>query len=157
VEEITWADKIHREFFGLRSTLADFDDIIGQQTIIKCELMVHNDLEEAKARLFMEHFNGRLHGSEARTPAYPEMKFINVVDPGVSKGAALDRLAEHFGIGLDRVMAIGDGTNDLPLLARAGLKVAMGNARDELKAIADHITLGVEESGVAAAIERYLI
>lgn len=157
VEEITWADKIHREFFGLRSTLADFDDVIGRETIIKCELMIHNDIEEAKARLFMEYFKGRLRGSEARTPAYPEMKFINVVDPGVSKGTALEKLAVHFGIGLERVMAIGDGTNDLPLLDKAGLKIAMGNSRAELKAIADHVTLGVDESGVAAAIEKFLL
>lgn len=156
VEEITWADKIHREFFGLRSTLADFDDIIRQETVIKCELMIHNDVEEEKARLFMMHFEGKLRGSEARTPAYPEMKFINVVDPGVSKGAALEKLAEHFGIGLDRVMAIGDGTNDLSLLERAGLKIAMGNAREELKAVADYVTLGVDQSGVAAAVENYL-
>ncbi|MGI2335610.1 MAG: Cof-type HAD-IIB family hydrolase [Dehalogenimonas sp.] len=157
VEEITWADKIHREFFGLRSTLADFDDIIGREAIIKCELMIHNDLEEEKARLFMEQFKGLLRGSEARTPAYPEMKFINVMDPGVSKGAALETLVSYIGTGLDRVMAIGDGTNDLSLLEKAGLKIAMGNARDELKAIADHVTLSVDDSGVAAAIENYLL
>ncbi|MEN8614799.1 Cof-type HAD-IIB family hydrolase [Dehalogenimonas sp. THU2] len=157
VEEITWADAVHREFFGLESTLADFDDIIGRETVIKCELMVHNDVEDAKARLFMDHFDGRLRGSDARTPAYPDMRFVNVVDPGVSKGVALKKLAEHFGIGLDRVMAVGDGTNDLPLLEKAGLKVAMGNAREELKAVADHITKSVDESGVGAAIKCFIL
>jgi Cof subfamily protein (haloacid dehalogenase superfamily) len=157
VEEINWSDKIHREFFGLESTLTNFDDVAGQETIIKCELMIHNDEEEAKARRFMDHFYDVLRGSIARTPAFPDVRFVNVLDPSVSKGVALERLADHFGIGLDRVMAIGDGSNDLPLLEKAGLKIAMGNARDELKAIADHITLSIEESGAAAAIERFLL
>ena len=157
VEEITWAEKVHREFFGLTATLADFDDIIRQEEIIKCELMVRNAEEDRKARLFLEHFAGKLFGSVARTPAYPEMRFINVVDPCVSKGASLEKLASHLGLSLSQIMAIGDGTNDLPLLEKAGLKIAMGNAREELKDIADHVTSSVDESGVAAAVNRYLL
>jgi Cof subfamily protein (haloacid dehalogenase superfamily) len=157
VEEINWADKIHREFFGLHSTLTNFDEIVGRETIIKCELMVHDAREEAKSRLFLEHFKGLLRGSTARTPAFPDVSFINVIDPMVSKGSALEKLAGHFGISLDKVMAIGDGTNDLPLLEKAGLKIAMGNARDELKAIANYVTLSVDKSGAAAAIERFLL
>jgi hypothetical protein len=157
VEEINWADKIHREFFGLHSTLTNFDEIVSSDTIIKCELMVHNDEEEVKHQLFMEHFSGKLRGSVARTPAYPEVRFVNVVDPRVNKGSALEKLATHFGISLDKIMAIGDGTNDIPLLEKAGLKIAMGNARNELKDIADYVTLPVDESGVAAAIEHFLL
>jgi len=141
----------------LQSTLANFDDIIGRETIIKCELMIHNDEEEVKARLFMDHFTGMLRGSIARTPAFPDVRFVNVVDPAVSKGTALEKLAWHFGISLDRVMAIGDGSNDVPLLEKAGLAIAMGNGVDELKAIADHVTLSVDESGAAAAIERFIL
>ncbi len=157
VEEINWADKIHREFFGLHSTLAIFDDIVERETIIKCELMVHNDDEEAKYRLFMDHFKGKLRGSVARTPAYPEVRFVNVVDPRVSKGSALEKLAGHFDVSLEKIIAIGDGTNDLSLLEKAGLKIAMGNARQELKAIADYVTLPVDESGVAAAIDLFIL
>jgi len=157
VEEINWADKIHREFFGLSSTLANFDEVIGKEIIIKCELMIHDSEEEARAQMFMDHFKGFLRGSIARTPAFPDVRFVNVVDPAVSKGIALERLAEYYGIKLERIMAIGDGSNDIPLLEKAGLAIAMGNAQDELKAIADDITLGIEESGVAAAINRFLL
>jgi hydroxymethylpyrimidine pyrophosphatase-like HAD family hydrolase len=54
-------------------------------------------------------------------------------------------------------MAIGDGRNDIPLLSSAGLAVAMGNAPDEVKAIADHVTLDVEHSGLAAAVNKFLL
>ncbi|KTB48852.1 Cof-type HAD-IIB family hydrolase [Dehalogenimonas alkenigignens] len=157
VEEINWADAIHREFFGLRSTHVNFDEIIGRELIIKCELMIHNQDEELKARLFLDHFTGSLRGSVARTPAYPNVKFINVVNPAVSKGTALVKLAAYLNLDLDQVMAIGDGINDLSLLGTAGLAVAMGNASDELKACADFVTSSVDLSGVALAISRFVL
>ena len=58
---------------------------------------------------------------------------------------------------LDEVIAIGDGPNDIPLLTSAGLAVAMGNAPEELKAVADYVTLDIDHSGLAAAIERFLV
>ena len=53
-------------------------------------------------------------------------------------------------------MLIVDGDNDIPLLSRAGLAIAMGNASDELKALADYTTLDVDHNGLAAAIKRFL-
>ncbi|MFC2013699.1 HAD hydrolase family protein [Chloroflexota bacterium] len=91
------------------------------------------------------------------TPEYPGVDFINVLAPGVSKGKTLKVLVSHLGVEMDEVMAIGDGTNDISLLSEAGLTVAMDNAPDEVKAVANHITLGVDRSGVAAAIERFLL
>jgi len=80
-----------------------------------------------------------------------------VVAPEVSKGRALEALSLHLGISLSEVMAVGDGTNDITLLSRAGLAVAMDNAPDEVKAVADYITLDVDQNGLAAAIERFLL
>jgi hypothetical protein len=54
-------------------------------------------------------------------------------------------------------MAIGDGSNDIPLLSSAGLAVAMNNAPDEVKAVAHYVTLGVDHSGLAAAVKRFLL
>ena len=93
----------------------------------------------------------------AKTPAYPEVDFINVVAPGVSKGKALEALATFLGIPLSEVMAIGDGANDITLLSSAGLAIAMGNAPEELKAVADYVTLDGDHNGVAAAINKFLV
>ncbi|GAH89131.1 unnamed protein product, partial [marine sediment metagenome] len=87
----------------------------------------------------------------------PDVDFINVVDPEVSKGNALEALASYMGIPLTEVMVIGDGTNDISLFALAGLSVAMNNAPLEVKAVANYITLDVDHSGVAAAINRFLL
>ncbi len=66
-------------------------------------------------------------------------------------------LASHLGVQVSEVMAIGDGTNDISLLSAAGFAIAMGNAPDEVKEVADHVTLDVDHSGLAAAIEKFLV
>ena len=75
---------------------------------------------------------------------------------GVSKGSALKTVAELLGIGREKVMAVGDGMNDLPMITYAGLGVAMGNANPKLKAAADYITGRVEEDGFAQTIEKFV-
>lgn len=152
-----WSDDIHRRFFRVEPTFTDFSGIWERERIIKAELVVHNAAEEVKAAEFRRHFGRRLRFSTASTPAFPDVRFINITDPGVSKGKALEALAARLGVRLEDVMAIGDGSNDIPLLEAAGLAVAMGDAPDEVKAVAGHITLDVDHSGVAAAVERFLL
>ena len=53
-------------------------------------------------------------------------------------------------------MSFGDGENDIPMIKAAGLGVAMGNALDTVKAVADTVTLTNDENGVAASIRKYI-
>ncbi len=73
---------------------------------------------------------------------------------GATKGEAILRLAAHLGLEPEKTMGIGDGGNDVTMVKMAGIGVAMGNAEDSLKEIADYVTLTNDEDGVAAAIER---
>ena len=77
--------------------------------------------------------------------------------PDVSKGKALEALASYLGIALTEVIAIGDGGNDISLLSKVGLAIAMGNAVNEVKAVADYVTLDVDHNGVAEAINKFLL
>jgi len=156
-ERETWSTDAHRQFFGIEPTMVDFTDLWERERIIKGGLANTTPQEVARARDFCQQFSDRLYFSWARTPAYPDVDFINIVTPGVSKGKALETLVSHLGVALSEVIAVGDGTNDISLLTSAGLAVAMGNAHDEVKAVADHITLDVEDSGLAAAIKRFLL
>ena len=83
--------------------------------------------------------------------------YVDVLHPQVSKGRALAQLARQLGVTRREVMAVGDSHNDLEMLAYAGLGVAMGNARDEVKERADAVTAANDEDGVAAAMERYVL
>ena len=94
-------------------------------------------------------------GEEAYvTRSNPE--FIEVMDPTVDKGEALRYVAERAGIPMERVLAIGDSYNDLPLMQAAGFGVAMGSSPPELKAAADAVVGDYAADGVAEAIERFV-
>jgi len=157
VERENWATEIHHQFFNLEPVVVDFSGIWERERIIKGGVVTASPEEAAKAKNFRLKFNRSLHFSLARSPAYPGVDFFNIVDLGVSKGKALAALASHLGISTAEVMAIGDGTNDIPLFSSAGLAVAMGNAPDEVKAAAHYITLDVDHSGLAAAVNEFLL
>jgi len=157
VERENWATEIHRQFFNLEPTVVDFSGLWERERIIKGGLVTASPEEVAKAESFRLRFERSLHFSLAKSPAYPGVGFFNVLDLGVSKGEALAALTSHLGIALTEVMAIGDGTNDIPLLSSAGLAVAMGNAPDEVKAVAHYITKDVDHSGLAAAVKKFLL
>jgi Cof subfamily protein (haloacid dehalogenase superfamily) len=157
VERETWSTNAHRQFFGIEPSVVDFSGLWQRERIIKAGLASVDSGQVAKARQFSARFDGRLYFSIARSPAFPGVEFTNVVAPEVSKGKALEALALHLGVLLSEVMAVGDGTNDITLLDKAGLAVAMDNAPDEVKAVADHIAPDVDQNGLAAAVERFLL
>lgn len=76
---------------------------------------------------------------------------------GVDKGVGLKNLSAHLGIDISQTMAIGDTENDISILKAANLGVAMANATNEVKAIANAHTLSNDEDGVAFAIEKYAL
>ena len=84
-------------------------------------------------------------------------RFGEVTAPGISKGVALARLAAHLDIPREQVVAIGDQENDLPMIAWAGLGLAMGNAIPAVKETAAAILPTVREAGVAWGIRRYVL
>ena len=74
-----------------------------------------------------------------------------------SKADALDKLGHILGITRDEIMAAGDSPNDIEMLKAAGFAVAMGNGEEEVKAIADFVTLPNSQDGVAAAVRKFVL
>ena len=108
-------------------------------------------------RTMMQHFaavSGNSH--EAHGGKDETVHLLEVFDPQVSKWTAIHRLALEMGIARDRIAAIGDEVNDVAMIEGAALGVAMGNAVDEVKAVAARHTESNAEDGVARAIERIL-
>ena len=75
--------------------------------------------------------------------------------PGVHKGAAIARLAEHLGASMADTIGIGDSHNDLEMLQMCGVGIAMGNADDTVKSYADEVTASVSDDGVWHAFARH--
>lgn len=105
---------------------------------------------ERNQRLIQERFGGRI--AYFRSSSF----YLELVNKSVSKGTALMKLAEHYGIPREQTAAFGDQKNDMPMIEAAGLGVAMENAVDELKSIADYITLPNTENGVAAVLYKMI-
>ncbi|MEZ5820791.1 MAG: Cof-type HAD-IIB family hydrolase [Bradyrhizobium sp.] len=82
--------------------------------------------------------------------------YLDVTPPGHDKGTFVEAMARRLGISTAAVATIGDMENDLPMFATSGLSFAMGDAADEIKSHASHITTSSEEDGFAAAIETVL-
>jgi Cof subfamily protein (haloacid dehalogenase superfamily) len=154
-EKENWSDDIHQNFFGVSPTFVNFDDIADEEQILKAELVVHNPEEAAEAKKLADCFDGKLSYSVAYTPAFTDVEFLNLVNPRVSKGAALKHLAGELGAYYTEIIAIGDGLNDISLLKEAGNAVAMGNAPDEVKQVCQYTTLDVDHHGVAEAIKYF--
>ncbi|MCM3004830.1 Cof-type HAD-IIB family hydrolase [Priestia koreensis] len=81
---------------------------------------------------------------------------IEVVKKGLSKAVGIERVAQHYNIPTERIIAFGDEDNDFEMIRYAGHGIAMGNAINELKEMANHVTLSNEEDGVAVYLQKVL-
>ncbi|SDS59940.1 HAD family hydrolase [Microlunatus soli] len=82
--------------------------------------------------------------------------WLDIVPEGVNKATALAEVAERYGIDRADVLALGDGRNDLEMLRWAGRGVALGEAPDVVKAVADHVTDGFDDGGTVTELRRWL-
>ena len=83
--------------------------------------------------------------------------FLELVPNDIDKARSLERLLKDLNLTADEMIAIGDGFNDVSMIKYAGLGVAMANAQDAVKRVADYITLSNEEDGVAAVVEKFIM
>ena len=94
-------------------------------------------------------------GAQA-TAARSQSYYLDVTPPGRDKGTFVQAMARRQGIPTDAVATIGDMPNDLPMFRTSGISFAMGNATDDIKKMATHVTSSNEDEGFARAIEMIL-
>jgi len=106
-------------------------------------------LDKLKQRM-LARFDGRLYISKSLP------YFLEFASPDVTKAAGLDFLSEHLGFRRERTVAFGDGENDIELVDWAGYGVAVANAHELVKKVADLVCPAADEEGVAQVLEAYL-
>lgn len=82
--------------------------------------------------------------------------FLEVMPKGINKGIGLEIICRDMGIDLSEAVAFGDNYNDIPMLKKAGLGVAMGNADEKVKMSADYVTETCDADGIAKALGKFL-
>jgi hypothetical protein len=80
---------------------------------------------------------------------------IDIIPKGGGKSAGIQKFLDEHGMDRSEVMAFGDGENDMEMLRFAGIGVAMGNASDQVKAVADYVTDTVDQDGIAKALKHF--
>lgn len=83
--------------------------------------------------------------------------FLEIMPQNIDKAYSLEKLLKHLGLTREQMIACGDGFNDRSMIEFAGLGVAMCNAQDAVKEVADLITLTNDEDGVALVVEDYML
>jgi len=139
-----------------KSILHKTDDLISyidhnpmQLVAIHQESIIRNVMPILKNHIDANVFtSGRLYNIE--------YWFLEVLQSGASKATAVEHLAKLHNIDKKEIMAIGDNFNDLEMMEYAHLSIAMNNAPDEVKAVADFVTESNNDDGVAKAIERFV-
>lgn len=81
--------------------------------------------------------------------------FCDVSPIGGTKQLGIDKFLEYYHLDLSQTMAFGDGGNDKAMLEHVAVAVAMGNANEELKDIADYVTYSVDDDGIDHALKHY--
>lgn len=117
------------------------------------KILWYDDAE--KISVMKESINPSIFESVTFTTSQPH--FLEFFNSEVSKGVALEKLAQELGIKQEEVVAIGDGLNDLPMIKYAGLGIAMENGHKELRDAAKYVTLSNDDDGIACAIFNLLI
>ena len=131
-----------------------FDDVPNWDLIRVSAL----DLDEETADALAESFRGNqeMNVIKAVLP-YNGLWAVDFTLAGVDKATGVSRVGKTLGVDPADIVAAGDSYNDLPMLVSCGFSIAMGNAPEEVRAIADFVAPTVEEDGLAVAIHEYVL
>ena len=137
------------------------DTIIKVQNAISSEMppvKKYNNEKFYMASAFMDTDEGKelIHSLEP----YAEITYwhegaVDLVPKGISKSIGIDETLKIYGIDISETMAIGDGENDISMLKRCQIGIAMGNSLDFVKDIADYVTDDIDEDGVYNALKHF--
>lgn len=170
-EEVLWEKKI--EIDAIKTVLSKFEDYpykvsfsdeqdfypVKEAKTNKSEHIIYvmdipKEIGDEMLQLLEAVHSVKGHIVRAYNPNHVELHITHNL---ATKKHAIAELLDILEVSKDKVIGIGDSNNDIPLLQSVGLKVAMGNATEEVKAIADYVAPSVDDDGVADTIERFIL
>ena len=149
--EVCGADnRFYNIFYGFIKVSPRLDEISYEEAMERTLYQATPFVTRDEERIFLNE----IHADDSLRSArwHPAFTDICMAD----KGEGIDAICRHFNIPISATAAFGDGGNDIPMLRHAALSVAMGQAKDEIKAVADWIAPTCEEEGVSWAVNKIL-
>lgn len=128
----------------------NFPEFVKNYDLNKCLLTCKPEHSKEYELALAKMFDGKL--SVYRSEPF----FIEIMPLGIDKATSLDRLIKRYEISEKDLLAFGDGFNDISMIEYAGVGVAMGNAQQAVKDVAQFVTLNNDEDGIAHALKEIL-
>jgi len=136
-------DKIHAITHNDDHPAGDCSQVIHHK-VYQCMCFVNEDEEKQLLKVMPHCISARWHPL-----------FCDVSPIGGTKQNSIDQFLKYYNIDLSETMAFGDGGNDKEMLEHVAISVAMGNANEELKEIADYVSDDVDHDGIVKALQHY--
>lgn len=142
---------VEADINGIKFKEFNFENIDSEDVMVKIMMIDEPEiLQKAVDNLPKELY-------EKYTVVRSAPYFLEFLNKEANKGTGLELLAKHLGVKREEIITMGDAGNDLHMIEYAGMGIAMGNAFDEIKEVANYITDTNENDGVAKAIEKFVL
>lgn len=154
VKNKLYVNRINDAVLNYRTITMETPHLIEDLSLLENDVtkMIWIDSPENNQR-FLRELEGSLPGVNYSTSTPILLEFM---DASVSKAVALEKVADSLNIPMESVIAVGDGLNDLPMIAAAGCGVAMANGHEKTKAAAKYITHSNDDEGIAFMIDSLI-
>ena len=136
------------------------DSVIRAQKSVNIPLLPIKEYQGAPIYQFIGYMNWEETGKIA--PKIPNCKITRWYDEGIDiiskdggKANGIQKVLEFYGMTKKEIIAFGDSDNDMDMLEFAGIGVAMGNAEESVKAVADYVTTDIDEDGIWNACKHF--
>ncbi|MEK3988285.1 MULTISPECIES: Cof-type HAD-IIB family hydrolase [Robertmurraya] len=151
IEEPNEYADIESTITGLPMQIVDQFKATITEPVVKAMMLAHPDVLVDVEQTLVKEVGEEVSVFRSK-PFFLEFTALNV-----TKGTSLHQLTQKLGIKAEEVIAIGDSYNDITMIEFAGLGVAMGNAPDAIKEIANHVTDTNNNDGVAQVVEDFIL
>ena len=145
----------YERIVGVKAVVVDKEPLSSfvEKTNLRVRKLLVLLAPEDRARVY-EALNKRFGGEYYVT--YSATFLVEVTNRDYSKATALEKIAEYYGVPIEKTVAVGDSMNDLPMIRRAGLGIAVKNAETALKEQADvAFDYSNDENAIGKIIEKY--
>lgn len=151
------ADAKQMKANGYEANLEEYFTIANQKLYVSDDFdsFIENDIFQMMAAVTKDEYEALLKGTTKSKVVSWWPKACDIIPINGGKGIAVQKILEHYNYTKEESMAFGDGGNDIEMLQAVGCGIAMGNAKEEVKEIADYITDSVENDGICSAIEHF--
>lgn len=146
-------NRCHTEHLRVKPILIDGESLFDHSPMVLKFLLGRDKNSASPALEILSKEFPQLSFAFANFAPFPNWEFASVISHAADKQQAFNLVLQHYEIPAAKVMAIGDSHSDKVFLQHAGVGVAMGNANDDVKAVADYVTTTADEGGVALALE----